>query len=317
VDLDLAQIRAFVAAAEQRHFGRAANTLFLSQQALSKRIGRLEQAVGQRLLARQPAVELTEAGLRFLPHARRLLADAEAATASISTQTRKLKVDLWGTIHPPLQIVRRLTGEDAGLIFELSMRRSVLASIAALRSGELDVGFGRVRDLGRPWPEEVVHEPVLLERATAVVPVVHPLAGASVLRAEDLRTTQLWWPLSNSPPEMVGVFHSIVNFFDVPFDDRGANLGIDHFITQLTEMPDRISLIGTGSRLPADPGLRLIPLYPTPCWAWSLISRRDEAHPHFIQLRDYCRQTGRAEGWLEHDPEHDWIPEADRTDLLI
>jgi Bacterial regulatory helix-turn-helix protein, lysR family len=75
VDLDLTQVRAFVAAAEQLHFGRAAAQLFLTQQALSKRIARLEQALGEQLFVRGTrGVELSDAGRRFLPHARQLLA---------------------------------------------------------------------------------------------------------------------------------------------------------------------------------------------------------------------------------------------------
>ena len=74
MELDLTQVRAFVVTAEQLHFGRAAARLFLTQQALSKRIQRLEHSLGEPLFVRGPrGVELTEAGHRFLPHARALL----------------------------------------------------------------------------------------------------------------------------------------------------------------------------------------------------------------------------------------------------
>ena len=73
MDLDLTQVRAFVAAAEQLHFGRAAAQLFLTQQALSKRIARLERALGEQLFVRGArGVELSDAGRRFLPHVRQL-----------------------------------------------------------------------------------------------------------------------------------------------------------------------------------------------------------------------------------------------------
>src|SRR6266567_1821003 len=78
MELDLTQVRAFVVTAEQLHFGRAAARLFLTQQALSKRIQRLEHSLGEPLFVRGTrGVELTEAGHRFLPHARALLAPAD------------------------------------------------------------------------------------------------------------------------------------------------------------------------------------------------------------------------------------------------
>src|SRR4051812_3959838 len=73
VDLDLAQVRAFVAVVDEGTFGKAAPSLAVTQQALSKRVSRLESHLG-RLLERQPGgIRLTPAGERFLPVARQLL----------------------------------------------------------------------------------------------------------------------------------------------------------------------------------------------------------------------------------------------------
>ena len=98
MDLDLAQVRAFVAAAEDLHFGRAAGRLFLTQQALSKRIARLERELGVALFTRQArAVRLTEAGHRFLAPARRALAEADRAVEAARDPGRPLRIDVWGT----------------------------------------------------------------------------------------------------------------------------------------------------------------------------------------------------------------------------
>ncbi|MFD8816641.1 LysR family transcriptional regulator, partial [Streptomyces sp. NPDC059627] len=48
-DLDLRLVRYFTVVAEQRHFGRAAGTLHITQPALSRQIQRLERVLGARL----------------------------------------------------------------------------------------------------------------------------------------------------------------------------------------------------------------------------------------------------------------------------
>ena len=67
-------LRAFVAVAEDAHFGRAAARLHVSQPALSRTVAALEHAVGVPLLARTTRqVTLTAAGQEFLGRARVLL----------------------------------------------------------------------------------------------------------------------------------------------------------------------------------------------------------------------------------------------------
>ena len=77
----LDQISAFVAVAEELHFGRAAERLNMTQPPLSRQVQKLERAVGARLLERDNRrVALTDAGQAFLPEARRLLALVETAS---------------------------------------------------------------------------------------------------------------------------------------------------------------------------------------------------------------------------------------------
>ena len=75
--LDLRRLSHLVALADERHFGRAAERMHLSQPAFSRSIQALERATGQRLFDRDtPDVRPTPAGVFLIERARRVLFDA-------------------------------------------------------------------------------------------------------------------------------------------------------------------------------------------------------------------------------------------------
>lgn len=85
VDLPATEsLRCFVAAAERLNFRAAARAVALTPAALSQRIRQLEQQLGGELFRRTTrSVQLTEAGLALLPHARACLAEAAACARAV------------------------------------------------------------------------------------------------------------------------------------------------------------------------------------------------------------------------------------------
>jgi len=87
IKFDMGELEAFVMAAEKASFRMAAEALFLSPPALSRRVERLEAALGVRLLERTTRhVQLTPVGQDFLQEARRALAGLEDAVQRVDDQ---------------------------------------------------------------------------------------------------------------------------------------------------------------------------------------------------------------------------------------
>ncbi|XXF76947.1 LysR family transcriptional regulator [Myxococcaceae bacterium GXIMD 01537] len=84
--MSLTQIESFVAVAEEGHVGRAARRMHLTQPPLSRHILALEDTLGTQLFERTPrGMRLLPAGEAFLQHARRILAEVDAARLTVRT----------------------------------------------------------------------------------------------------------------------------------------------------------------------------------------------------------------------------------------
>jgi DNA-binding transcriptional LysR family regulator len=84
--LDIQLLETFTDLMETRSFNRTAERLSLTQSTVSHRIGTLEKLLGARLFNRSRSGTLpTIAGERFLPHARKLIAQWQDAQRHVST----------------------------------------------------------------------------------------------------------------------------------------------------------------------------------------------------------------------------------------
>ena len=94
--MEIATLKAFVAVAETASFSLAAERLFLTQPAVSKRIAALESELDARLFDRAGrTVTLTEAGYALLPRAQKMLLELDDSIRAISS----LSHEVGGTLH--------------------------------------------------------------------------------------------------------------------------------------------------------------------------------------------------------------------------
>ncbi|WP_026923218.1 LysR family transcriptional regulator [Glycomyces arizonensis] len=303
MDPDPAQVRAFVLAAEELHFGRAAERLSISQQALSKRIAALESRLGVRLLDRGGrGVRLTEPGTRFLGPARNALNAGEAAVAAVRPAGRPLRIDVWGHLFAPMRTLGRIA-ERSELRLELGHGRDLPSVSAALLGHQIDVGFGRVHP---PVDEGLTQRLVRLEPVDAVLSADHPLASEPHLRPDRLRGSLLWTP---GPLDRLDFLRRFADRFGIERHTSGVNLGLDHFAAQIAADPTCFSLFPPDCPLPDVPGIRSIPLLePMPLYAWSLVWRRDDPSHLLAPLLAALADQARRNRWLEFDPNRDWLP---------
>lgn len=195
----------FLAVADERHFGRAAERLSMSQPPLSQSIQRLERGLGVRLFERGPGgVRLTAAGDTFAVDARRLL-DTQSAAIE---RARRVASGLEGDVrvgyvsvlshHYLPGFLRAAAEELPGL--RVHLHQGSPAALAELvRAGTLDLGF--LRD-PTSLSAELVRRDFAVERIAAALPPEHRLAGADAIGLGDLSGEDFVLPDATALPAM-------------------------------------------------------------------------------------------------------------------
>ena len=145
--MEFAALKAFVAVAETGSFSVAAERLFLSQPAVSKRIAALESELDARLFDRiGRTVTLTEGGVALLPRAQKLLMELEDSIRAISSLSGEVRGTLrFATSHhiglhrlPPT--LKRFTQMYPQVRLDIRFMDSEAACVA-VEHGELELGI--------------------------------------------------------------------------------------------------------------------------------------------------------------------------------
>lgn len=186
--VELRQIQYFVTVAEVLNFGRAAEQLGIGQPGVSQQIARLERELDVLLFDRSSrAIRLTEAGQRFLPAARAVLASVETARAAATNRGRTLRLGTSTGLGERLEtVVAELSSQ--GLHVDL-VSTSTRARLDRVRSGQLDAAF--VRGLDEAAGLEFVpvwHDALLIALPASTAPPNE--VELSDLRDLPLRITQ-------------------------------------------------------------------------------------------------------------------------------
>ena len=182
-------LHAFVAVAEEGHFGKAAQRLGITQSGLSQIVKNLEQSLGARLIDRTTrSVWLTEVGVAFLDNARELLQAHRVIEQKMANIVRgdEGTVRLGFVASAALGLVPSLAAlvhEHApGLRLSLTEVTSE-EQIPQLKTGDIDVGV--MREI-QQFPGLVIH-PLLTEPLLVALPDTHPLSRSEHVALEQLR----------------------------------------------------------------------------------------------------------------------------------
>jgi LysR family transcriptional regulator, transcription activator of glutamate synthase operon len=192
-------LRVFLTVARQGHLGHASELLHQDQSTVSRKIARLEAALGVALFERVGrSIRLTPAGERFIPRAERLLHDmreaVDDAAGAASPETGEVRIRFLHTVGArwlPERLARFLQ-ERPGIRFTLREGQSNEV-VSGVLDGDFDLGI-----LGPPptGVKELEIVPLFRERVAVVVPAGHPLVGRSSCSLHDLADEPLILPRS-------------------------------------------------------------------------------------------------------------------------
>lgn len=309
-DLEIRLLRRFVAVAEELHITRAARRLFLSQQALSRDLDRLETRVGTALLVRTTRrVELTAAGRSLLPAARELVASHDTLVSSLRGLRTAVTVDVVGSDLTPSLVLSRARHDAPDVEFFARFHTAPDPAVALLEAGELQVTFGRAIDL----PKGVCQRVVRYERLSVLLPPRHRLAQLDQVPLAELRGADrpCFRSGSHATP---GWEHAMRQLLDADQVEPSEFHPHVHGSAELARhLHDRQVPVLTLTTQPAVPDSALRPITePTPYFPWSMIWRTDADPAAIAALHAAVDVLAATDNWTGTEA-NGWLPTPEAT----
>jgi len=290
---ELSQLRCFVAAAEELHFGRAAQRLNMTQSPLSRQIQLLERILGVTLLERTSRqVSLTPAGRVFLIEARRIVRLAESAALSARRVAKgdAGRVAIGFTAVSGYHFVPQIVAQARASLpnIDLELREMVTGDqVDALLTGLIDIGFVRP-PLQRPELESFC---VLNESLVVALPAGDARQSEAVLAPADFDEQ----PLIMYSRQGAGYFHEMLTRL---FEDQQVRPVLIQHVTQIHSM---LGLVHAGLAAAIVPesatGLHLMDVQfrrlatePERPVELHLAWRRNNANPALEPMRRLCAE---------------------------
>jgi DNA-binding transcriptional LysR family regulator len=306
-DLEIRLLRHFVAVAEELHFSRAAQRLFVAQQALSRDVRKLEDRLGVRLLDRTTRrVTLTPAGATLLTRARELLAHFDATVRELRGERRSLTVDVVGPGLTPALILAVARQRAPDVEFFARFHTGAEAAVPLVLAGRLDVTFGR----SLTPSDRVRRRTVRREPLGVLIPERHPLARLDAVPLAALRGSGLCIRAGNhTTPGWDNAVRQLLAPLDI--DPTGAHPHVQGAEEMAQHLEERNAPILTMTTQPAVPGAVLRPLVdPVALFPWSMIWSSDLDHPGVDALHRAADDLAAANDWLGV-PAGAWLPEPE------
>lgn len=177
--MDLRQLRYFVAVATTRNFTRAAEQMHIAQPPLSRQIQLLEEELGVQLVLRNSRpVTLTEAGRLFYEQSLQVLQRVEQMKTGVRQAGRNLRQSIsigyvGSTLYGGLPMLVRMFRQNHPDTDVHLVDLSSVQQITELKSGRIDLGFGRIRTRDTSVARSVLRE----ERLVLALAPSSPLAA--------------------------------------------------------------------------------------------------------------------------------------------
>lgn len=187
--IDIAELLTFIKVAETSSFSEAGTQLFVTQPAVSKRVAALESSLGVRLFDRiGRQVQLTEAGIRLLPKARKMAEDLQDIKRSMTLQMQDVSGELRIStshhvgLHRLPQSLKRFQEDFPSAQLEIEFAQSEEAYQDVLK-GRAELGIITLSNKENPLIESL---PIWSDPLTCVVSKDHPLALSKNLSLIEL-----------------------------------------------------------------------------------------------------------------------------------